>query len=228
MPRYTTCGRIETKPSDPSEPGLRDNQGSASIRPHVHAMIVMLTLPIQIPRGIADQEIQLDILGDQHQSMILEDMLRFVEAKESGKQSASRLLDPTNISAASSTYRRAKQHDRGKQPDIRDKTPAECTYCGGNIHDRNAPLHVRRNECRAYDHLCAHGGKQNHFEDVCLSKSNSKPPRGRANVSACEQEVATLDQLCTVEATHRWNGPRSITLDHHLYNNFELHANTNP
>ena len=29
----------------------------------------------------------------------------------------------------------------------------------------------------------------------------------------------TLDQLCTVEATHRRNGPRSITLDHPLYNN---------
>ena len=128
-----------------------------------------------LARGIADQEIQLDLLGDQNQSMSLEDMLRFVEAKESGKRSASRLLDPANVSAASSTYRRAKQHDRGKQPDIRDKTPAACTYCGGKSRGRNAPLHVRRNECRAYDHLCAHCGKRNHFEDVCLSKGNSKP-----------------------------------------------------
>ena len=172
-----------------------------------------------LARGIADQEIQLDILGDQNQSMSLEDMLRFVEANESGKRSASRLLDPANVSAASSTYRRAKQHDRGKQPDIRDKTPAACTYCGGKSHGRNAPLHVRRNECRAYDHLCAHCGKRNHFEGVCLSKGNSKPPRGRTIVSACEQEAETLDQLCTVEVTHCSNGPRSITLDHHLYNN---------
>ena len=77
-----------------------------------------------LARSIADEEIQLDLLGDQNQSMSLEDMLRFVEAKESGKRSASRLLDPTNVSAASSTYRRAKQPDRGKQPDIREKTPA--------------------------------------------------------------------------------------------------------
>ena len=54
---------------------------------------------------------------------------------------------------------------------------------------------------------------------MCLSKGNAKPPRGKAIVSACEQEAATLDQLCTVEATHLRNGPRSITLDHHLYNN---------
>ena len=67
-----------------------------------------------LARGIADQEIQLDLLGDQNQNMSLEDMLRFVEAKESGKRSASRLLDPPNVSTASSTYRRAKQHDRGR------------------------------------------------------------------------------------------------------------------
>ena len=98
-----------------------------------------------LARGIADQDIQLDLLGDQNQNMSLEDMLRFVEAKESGKRSASRLLDPPNVSAASSTYRRAKQHDRGRQPDIRDKTPNTCT----KSHGRNAPLHVRRNECPA-------------------------------------------------------------------------------
>ena len=33
------------------------------------------------------------------------------------------------------------------------------------------------------------------------------------------QEAETLDQLCTVEATHCSNGPRSITLVNHLYNN---------
>ena len=131
-------------------------------------------------------------------------MLRFVEAKESGKRSSSRLLDPPNVSAASSTYRHAKQHDRGKQPDIRDKTTATCTHCGGKNHGRKAPLHVKRSDCLVYDHLCAHCSKINHFEDVCLS--------------ACEQEAATLDQLCTVEATRRWNGARSITLDHHLHN----------
>ena len=103
-------------------------------------------------RGIADQDIQPDLLGDQNQNMSLEDMLRFVEAKESGKRSASRLLYPPNVSAASSTYRRAKQQDRGKQQDIRDKTPATCTYCGGKNHGRKAPLHVRRSECRAYHH----------------------------------------------------------------------------
>ena len=47
--------------------------------------------------GIADPDIQLDVLGDKNQDMALEEMLRFIEAKESGKRSASRLLDSQGV-----------------------------------------------------------------------------------------------------------------------------------
>ena len=43
-------------------------------------------------RGLADNEIQMDLLGDSNQDMTLEQVLRFVEAKEAGKRSAARLL----------------------------------------------------------------------------------------------------------------------------------------
>ena len=46
-----------------------------------------------LARGIADNEIKLDLLGDAKQDMTLEEMLKFVESKESGKRSASRLHD---------------------------------------------------------------------------------------------------------------------------------------
>ena len=39
-----------------------------------------------------DDEIQLDLLGEKHQDMTLEEVLQYVEAKESGKRSAGRLL----------------------------------------------------------------------------------------------------------------------------------------
>ena len=152
--------------------------------------------------------------------MSLEDMLKFVEAKESGKRSASRLLDPPSVSAASSTYRRSKQREiKGKQPDTRDRTPVICSYCGGKGHGRRAPIHTRRNECPAYDHTCSHCSKKHHFEGVCLSKDNPNPPRNSTVVSACGQEAATLDELCNVRDIHHWNTTRPITLDHHLYNN---------
>jgi len=44
-------------------------------------------------RGIADQDIQLELLGHTNQDMPLEDVFRFVEAKEAGKRSATRLID---------------------------------------------------------------------------------------------------------------------------------------
>ena len=36
-------------------------------------------------RGLEDSEIPLDLLGDKNQDMALEQMLRFIEAKEAGK-----------------------------------------------------------------------------------------------------------------------------------------------
>ena len=45
-----------------------------------------------LTHGIADVEIQLDLLGDKNQEMTLEEIFQFVEVKEAGKHSASLLL----------------------------------------------------------------------------------------------------------------------------------------
>ena len=44
-------------------------------------------------RGLEDPEIQLDLLGEKNQDMTFEEVLRFIEANEAGKRSASRLID---------------------------------------------------------------------------------------------------------------------------------------
>ena len=41
-------------------------------------------------RGLADSEVQLDLLGDKNQDMALEEFFHFIEAKEAGKPSAQR------------------------------------------------------------------------------------------------------------------------------------------
>ncbi|KAJ8337924.1 hypothetical protein SKAU_G00368900 [Synaphobranchus kaupii] len=64
-----------------------------------------------IARGIADSEIQLDLLGEKNQDMPLKEMIEYIEAKESGKRSASRLLDPQSTDTIRSSYRRGKQQD---------------------------------------------------------------------------------------------------------------------
>ncbi|XP_029282003.1 uncharacterized protein LOC115004500 [Cottoperca gobio] len=61
-----------------------------------------------IARGIADQEIQLDLLGEKNQDMPLKDMIEYIGAKESRKRSSSRLLDPQGADAISSSYRRGE------------------------------------------------------------------------------------------------------------------------
>ena len=59
-------------------------------------------------RGLDDEEIRLDILGESRQDLSLEDTLSYVEAKESGKRSASHLIGDSSINtaAAMSSYKR--------------------------------------------------------------------------------------------------------------------------
>ena len=90
-------------------------------------------------RGLEDNEIQMDLLGDKNQDMSLEEALGFVEAKEAGKRSASRLLLPHATDAvAGSSYRRQK-----RAPPKEQET---CTYCGTKGHGRNPPTRIRRKE----------------------------------------------------------------------------------
>ena len=53
-------------------------------------------------RGLYDQEIRQDILGDQNQEMTLEEVMKFVETKESGKRSANKLMHAQGANAARS------------------------------------------------------------------------------------------------------------------------------
>lgn len=77
-----------------------------------------------LARGIADPDIQLD----KNQNMTLERVSQFVEAKEAGKRSASRLLDTHSIVATSS-------YKKTKQPKDKHKT---CSYCRKKGHGRHA------------------------------------------------------------------------------------------
>ena len=95
-------------------------------------------------QGLADSEIQLDLLGDKNQDMALEQTLRFIEAKEAGKRSAAQLLLPHTVDAAvGSTYKRQKKSGMERPPLKEQDT---CSYCGKGGHGRNASFRVRRTE----------------------------------------------------------------------------------
>ena len=168
-----------------------------------------------LARGIAD-EIQLDLLGDQNQDMPLEEMLSFIEAKESGKRSASRLLHARGANAMNSTYRRSKMRElNGKCPDPKvgqqERQQLICSYCGGRGHGKRAPPHVRAKECRAYSYRCELCNRDHHTEGLCRSRDNPKPGSEATNA------FSEFPALCTIQVIgHRRGGP--IAVDHYLYN----------
>eukprot|EP00794_Sanderia_malayensis_P002921 gene2921-3373_t len=156
-----------------------------------------------LARGLADNEIQLDLLGHKDQEMSFEEVMKFVEAKEAGKRSAHRLVETC---AARSLYKHGKQETlRHTKTQFATK---ECTYCGQAGHGKNAPPHKRRNACPAYGKLCTSCSRSNHFASVCRGKAIA--PRRHANEvnAACPEtgsENASFDSLC------------ALMLDHHLY-----------
>ena len=54
---------------------------------------------------------QLELLGDQNQNKTLEQVFQFVEAKEAGRPSASKLMDSQDAESASSSNRHNKNAD---------------------------------------------------------------------------------------------------------------------
>ena len=92
-------------------------------------------------RGLEDVETQMDLLGDRNQDMTLEQVFRFVEAKEAGKRLASHLLLPQVTDAVTRSSYRGQRKPSAKDPQPSDQVT--CTYCGNKGHVRNPPTRVR-------------------------------------------------------------------------------------
>ena len=164
-----------------------------------------------VTRGVADSDIQLDLLSDKNQDMTLEEVFQFIEAKEAGKRSAGHLVDSQGLDAARSSYRRAKLEDT-KSPRRQDPKNETCAYCGKQGHGKNAAPRTRKNECPAYGKTCDACGRANHFESVCRSKGKPKPSTNGSKQAA---EEAIFDALCTT--TDHGRQMHTIALDHHVY-----------
>ena len=128
-------------------------------------------------RGLADEEIRLDILGESKQDMSLEEVLMYVETKESGKRSAGRLLgDSTTATAAvTSSYRRQeKGRLHGKPSEVHTTTPP-CGHCGKPGHGRS-----RRNASRSAQPMATHalnvGSHTTTRPNVASPSAGSSPP----------------------------------------------------
>ena len=115
-----------------------------------------------LTHGINDQEIQLELLGEQDQDKSLEDTIRYIEAKESRRRSAIRLMDPPMITSANATSSyRAQQKQK------------LCTYCGQK-ESHGTRRKDREQRCPAFNHVCSKCTVKGHFPAVCHGRRSQR------------------------------------------------------
>ena len=170
-----------------------------------------------IIKGIYDQEIQLDLLSERNQTMLLEDVIRFIEAKEAGKRSANKLVQGVHgVSLNRSQYKKTQFQQ--------NKPEATCSYCGKTGHGKNSTASIRKNQCPAYGKNCAHCGIQHHLAIVCRIKAQGfvKPKQKSSSVQNDSTDViecpVVLEELCGINITNRHN-KSVINMSHHVYKN---------
>ena len=166
----------------------------------------MLTL------GIADQDIQLELLGNVDQDMSLENVIKYIEVKEAGKRSTS-LLQQYSETAAASTYSRNKKRQAIKCiPETSNKRQeAKCIFCGKCGHGLSAKLEQRRKHCPAYGNECKICNKLNHCENVCRS-SDTPMECNKAVTNDINANDTIFTSLCMIQSKNNHN-----KLGHHVY-----------
>ena len=100
--------------------------------------------------GLADLDIQRDLFSDENQARTVPELLRFVEARETGRLATSKLATPQTLESINSSYKRLQKPVQG------DRIPKDdtCSYCGGTGHGRNSPTRIRRTKCPAFGKKC--------------------------------------------------------------------------
>ena len=166
-----------------------------------------------LTRGLYDSEIQLELLGDQNQNMTLEQVFKFVEAKEAGRRSASKLMDSQGAESASSSYRCNKNADRLKVDKPKVETREVCSYCGKTGHGVRAPPCIRQRECVAYGQTCQKCTLKNHLPSMCRSSKSTNKKH------TTEHEGAVFNSLCVAMDYNSSFENKVINLDHHVYDN---------
>ena len=193
-------------------------------------------------RGLEDEDIRLEVLGQCKQDMSLDETLALIEAKESGKRSAGRLLHNSNppvTTNATSSYRRRNnmQVNQRNKPSATSNhsssnfSSQRCSHCGKVGHGNGRNRSVRRNQCPAFNHQCSKCSVMHHYESLCLNSQHRNPQNSHSNTTqdaVFEQPMsdteggffqdAVFDQICSTSDTALTHN-NAIFLDHHIYDN---------
>ena len=135
--------------------------------------------------GLYDSEIKEDVLSCEEKS--LEETVKFIEAKESGKIARKSIgasaVQPAGKVAAAAT----------------PETDSKCSYCGRIGHGAAD----REQKCPAWNKTCGACQKRGHFRQVCKSgtpRPKQRPARGAAAEAEAEAVSGATYSLNTISA----------------------------
>ena len=156
-------------------------------------------------RGLADPEIQSDLVGDAKTDRTLDETVAFIAQKEQGKMTRSAVGDYAGA-MCNTTSPRAPAPFASK-----------CWACGGPSHGPKNDRKARSRSCEAWTFTCAKCSVKGHYSNSCSKcsncgtwghrdKSSRNCPQGMARKNAPKdrnqpgttQASYVFDQLCTI------------------------------
>ena len=142
-----------------------------------------------VTRGLTDDNIRLDVLANESQHKTLDSLVSYIESKEAGKRSISRLTSSQGEESARSHYQKQRSSP------VREKM-VKCTYCGeaGHGNGFNKPLrkgsvlHTDKRACHAHGSITSH-----QFADQKADQTPGKQHRPEHPVT---QMIQMVKELC--------------------------------
>ena len=146
----------------------------------------------QLVRGLADEDILGDLIGDEKTNRTLQEMVQFIARKEQAKtERGSVSHENTTVSVVNNP----------RSPAVQTGTAKTCRYCAGNSHGP-VTSRTRKTLCPAYNHQCEKCKVRGHYQQACFkcsdcgswghqSKKSNRCKKGN-KLQAAENETATM------------------------------------
>ena len=150
-------------------------------------------------RGITDKEIREQVLA-KTEELGLEETVKFVEAKETGRRSTVQLSPNTlaNIGVNKVTaYKRDQRSDVITKPMDNPNAGARCMYCSRTGHGNKPFGATRKNKCPANGKRCNKCQIAGHFSGSCQTP---KPKVDSIKETQFETELSTLQAVSLVDS----------------------------
>ena len=191
----------------------------------------------QLVRGLDDQDILADLLGDDKIDRTLKEMVEFIARKEQAK------LERGSVSCETPSTSAVRV---AKTPTTSSSRPTTCRHCKGGSHGPD-DMKTRKSSCPAWDNVCEKCQVKGHYSQACYKcpdcgswghksknskwclkgerkqKSDSETASMLAAISTTfiGQEIGVLNSVADLRMASIGSDKRGrrIPLEHHIFEN---------